>query len=280
VAFADAANGFLYGPAMLVTHDAGQSWTRAALPPVLSFAIGAGYAYAVTEPASDAPYSLWRTAIGSSRWTRLPLPAGAGAPITWNGQLSVHAEGATVLLLRPGFAGPVPAPGQTGQLWLATDGVRWQPLPVPCVAPSGGGAAVISIANGHPHAWLLDCFANEQSSQEQNTQHHLFGTADAGLTWVRLPDPASHWMPALLADNGSGHAFLAVQGDIDQLRATFDGGMHWQTVLSPGGAYGWADLTFLSRQTGFVVAGVNSPQSLYRTDDGGLTWRIMPLISG
>jgi len=284
IAFADAANGFLYGPAMLVTHDGGRSWTREQLPPVPtfsagahSFTIGGGYAYAVTQPSENAPYSLWRTPVTSGRWTRLRLPEGAATPVTWNGALSVYAEGATVVLLRPGFTGPRAGPGQIGQLWLGADGTNWQSRPVPCEPPAGGGAAVLSVAIGHPDAWLLDCFNNEQSQQEQNTRHHLFGTADGGLTWVQLPDPASHDMPVLLADNGSGHAFLAAEGPADELRATFDGGRHWQTVLTPAGDFAaYADLAFLTAETGFVVvATYNFPEHLYRTDDGGRTWRIL-----
>jgi len=34
VAFADHADGFLYGPGLLATHDGGRSWTRQPLPPV------------------------------------------------------------------------------------------------------------------------------------------------------------------------------------------------------------------------------------------------------
>ncbi len=288
VAFADARNGFLYGPAMLVTHDGGRSWARETLPPLPtfldgahSFAIGAGFAYAITQANSDAAYSLWRMAVGGGHWTRLPLPDGASAPVTWNGSLSVYAEGSTVVLLRPGFTGPVTQPGQNGQLWLGTDGTDWQPANVPCEPPAGGGAFVMSMALGHPDAWLLDCYDNEQSQQQQNTQQHLFGTIDGGQIWVRLPDPASHEMPVALADNGSGHAFLAEEGPGDVLRATFDGGLHWQTILTSGGSFnGWADLTFLTAETGFVVAPTyNQPEHLYRTDDGGRTWRILPVAA-
>jgi len=284
IAFANAADGFLYGPAMLVTRDGGRSWTREPLPPVPtfsagahSFAIGGGYAYAVTQPSENAPYSLWRSPVASGRWTRLRLPESAAAPVTWNGTLSVYAEGATVVLLRPGFTGPRTGPGQTGQLWVGADGTNWEPRRVPCEPPADGGAAVLSVALGHPDAWLLDCFDNEQSQQEQNTRHHLFGTADGGLTWIRLADPASHDMPVLLADNGSGHAFLAAEGPADELRATFDGGLRWQTVLTPGGDFAaYADLAFLTAETGYVVvATYNFPEHVYRTNDGGRTWRIL-----
>ena len=94
----------------------------------------------------------------------------------------------------------------------------------------------------------------------------LYGTANGGLTWVRLADPAATDIPALLADTGAGRAFLALFGITNGLRATFDGGLHWQTVLSvPGSDFEqWTDLTFLTAQDGYVVA-VGYPAHLFRT---------------
>lgn len=282
VVFADAANGFLYGPGLLATHDGGRSWIRQLLPPVQALSVGSGYAYALTLAQPGGPAGLWRTVIGTSRWTRLPLPPGASPPSPgWgHGTLRLNVEGAILVLLRLGFTGPTVTSSQVGRLWLSrTNGTDWHARPVPCPPPSGGGAAAISIALHHPDAWLLDCFNNEQSSQEQNTQHHLYGTIDAGLSWVRLSDPTRHNMPGLLADNGSGHAFLATEGGADTLVGTFDGGRRWQTLITSGGSFfGWADLSFLNAETGFVVGPTHySPEHVYRTDDGGRTWRVLHL---
>jgi len=280
--FADAANGFLYGPGLLATHDGGRSWIRQSLPPVQALSVGAGHAYALTLAQPEGLPALWRSAIGSSRWARQPLPPGVGpaSASPSHGTLMLYAEGSTLVLLRSGFTGPRITPGQVGQLWVSSDnGTHWQARPVPCTPPGGGGATVLSLALGDPGAWLIDCFSNEQSSQEQNTQHHLFGTTDAGLSWVRLPDPTRNNMPDLLADNGSGHAFLATEGSADSLVGTFDGGLRWQTLITSGGSFsGWADLHFLNAETGFVVGPTHSsPDHLYRTTDGGRTWRALPL---
>jgi photosystem II stability/assembly factor-like uncharacterized protein len=155
--------------------------------------------------------------------------------------------------------------------------VTWQARTVPCVGDDGGGASVLSIALGHPDAWLLDCFDNEQSSQEQNTQHHLFGTVNAGLTWVRLPDPSRHNEPDALADNGSGHAFLATEGTSDTLLGTFDGGLRWSVLISSGGSFsGWSGPIFRTASTGFVVGPTHYlPEHLYRTKDGGRSWQVV-----
>jgi len=274
IAFANLADGFLYGPGLLATHDGGRSWVRQNLPPVQALGIGAGYSYALTRQGGS--WGLWRAAIGSGRWLAMPLPPRASPSPASDYRTKLYVEGGTLALLRTGFFGPAVTPGEVGRLWLSTDdGMSWQLRHVPCRAPKGGGAAVLGIARGHPDAWLLDCFNNEQSSQQQNTQHHLFGTVDAGLSWTRLPDPTSHNMPYSLADNGSGHAFLATVGARDFLVGTLDGGLHWRTMIISGGNFnGWADLSFVTGQIGFVVAPTHyAREHLYRTQNGGRTWQ-------
>lgn len=281
VVFAGSSDGFLFGPGLLATHDGGRSWVRQPLPPVLTVGTGGGYVYALTQREQAGPVALWRSAAGTSRWQRLTLPAGAAPlPGTADPGMGLSVEGRTLVLLQTGFTGPGVSPGQTGRLWVSGDaGTRWQARPVPCTA-SDGGAAVAAIALGHPDAWLVDCFDNMQSSQQMDTRHHLYGTVNAGRTWIRLPDPTRHNAPVLLADNGAGHAFLATQGGLgDTLSGTMNGGRNWGIVLRDGASFfGWADLDFVSTSVGFVVGPTHyEPGHLYRTQDAGRTWQVMRL---
>jgi photosystem II stability/assembly factor-like uncharacterized protein len=278
IAFASRENGFLYGPGLWVTHDGGNSWSSASLSVVDDLAVGQGYAYAVTADRANAP-SLWRNALGTNHWTRLTLPRAASAPVDYNdpnGPLLVYTQRGMVVLLRPGATGPMDTGATTGDLWVSTTaGAHWSTRAVPCRAPGGGGAAVLGIALGHPDTWLLDCFNNEQSSQEQDTQHILFETVNGGRSWVRLPRPPQHNMPQLLADNGTAHLFLATQGVYDFMAGTLDGGAHWHHAINGNQAFnGWAGLSFLTAQDGFVVVrSLAGPGTLYRTLNGGGTWR-------
>jgi photosystem II stability/assembly factor-like uncharacterized protein len=281
VTFADPANGFLFRPGLLVTHDGGRSWRRQSLPPVRQLSLGAGYAFALTRTGTDGRVALWRTPLGQDRWLRLAVPAGVASPSSFSVySVGLAVEGATVMLLQPGATGPAVARGRNmaGRLWASSDSATsWQVRRVPCTA-ADGGAALFAIALGHPREWLIDCFDNEQSSQAQNTQHHLYRTANAGESWTRASDPTQHNDPGLLADNGAGHTLLATEGGGgDTLVGSFDGGRHWQLILrSGGGFFGWADLRFLTAQTGFVVGPTHyAPEHLYRTDDGGRSWRIL-----
>jgi len=272
IAFADASNGFLFGPGFLTTRDGGRAWSRQRLSSVFAVAFGGGYAYAQTRPSGPGGAALWRARIGSQAWRQLPLPPTARVALA-------AVEGSSVVLLESGETDIGVMARTVGRLWASSDsGSSWRPRRVPCT-PADGGAAVIAIAHAHPRSWLLDCFDNEQSSQEQDTQHHLYATANAGESWSRLSDPTRYGAPALLTDNGVGHAFLTTEGVRDALVGTLDGGRHWHHILYSGGSFfAWADLDFVTTETGFVVGPTHSaPEHVYRTDDGGRTWRVLPV---
>ena len=283
LALADSTNGYLYAPGLLTTHDGGRSWRRQPLPPVSQLSLGRGYAFALTHSSSTGRAALWRTPIGQDRWSRLPLPAAAVAPPSVNAfarlfSLQLSVDGVTFVLLQPGFNGPSSIPHPAGRLWASNDsGASWRSIRVPCTK-ADGGAAIPVIAFHNRRTWLVDCFDNRQSSQAQNTEHHLYRSSDAGGTWKRVSDPTRHNMPALLADNGNGHTlFATVGGGGDALVGSFDVGRHWRLLFrSGGGFFGWADLQFVTRETAFVVGPTHyAPEHLYRTDDGGRTWRIL-----
>ena len=271
VYFADPSDGYLFGPGLETTHDGGQTWSSGALPPLTQVTGSDGYVFALSETSGGSGASLWRTTPSSTTWSPLAMPQTSGL-------FKLAAQGSTLLLLQVGLSGPEPTVNELGALWMNTDaGVEWVSRPVPCT-PADGGAAVVSIAFGHPDAWLVDCYDGEQSSQEQQTQHHLYGTANAGGDWVRLGDPTQVGAPILLADNGSGSAFLTTEsGGGDQLVGTFDGGLSWSELFQSGGSfYGWADLQFVDASTGFVVGPTHyAPEHLYRTENGGRTWTVL-----
>jgi photosystem II stability/assembly factor-like uncharacterized protein len=279
IAFADATNGFLYGPGLLTTHDSGRTWRRQSLPPIRTLNLGAVYAYALTTARTGAGVSIWRAAVGTDLWNQLSLPLAVEklSPAVSADTLQLAVEGHTVVLIHGGSNGPAVDRGQRGRIWVSSDsGTNWRARAVPCT-PVDGRATVVAIARAHPHSMIVDCFDNEQSSQEQNTQHHLYRTTDTGSTWARIRDPTRHNLPALLADNGANHFFLATEGVSDNLVGSFDGGQHWRLLLRSGGSFfGWADLRFVTTSTAFVVAPTHyATEHIYRTDDGGRNWRIL-----
>ena len=275
--FANAKDGYLFAPGLEVTSDGGHDWSTGSVSSVEQLTEADGDAFVLSQlPSGAGPVELFRAPVGGDAWTRVLLPPPAASSSSQSVPSDqVVGEGDTLLLLQKGLFGPQPPVAQVGGLWTSTDaGNHWDARREPCI-PSDGGAAVASIAFGHPDAWLVDCFDNEQSQQAQMTQHHLYGTADAGASWARLSDPAQTGDPEQLADNGAGHAFLTIEsGGRDDLVATLDGGGSWNTVLSePIGFSGWSDLQFVSSSTGFLIGPVGTPADiLYRTADGGRIW--------
>jgi len=277
IAFADSADGYAFGPGLFATADGGRSWSDQQVANVSSVTIAGNYAYALTGFNETLPQRLYRSPIGRSDWKLV------GLPVTTNdGQgLQIVDAGTDLVLLQSGLSNAGINAADVGHLWISPDqGQHWQPQGVPCTV-ADGGATVLSVALGHPDAWLMLCFDNEQSQQEQDTLQHLYGSANAGRTWVRLADPPQHNAPALLADNGSGHAFLATEGGAgDTLSSTLDGARTWTVAIRDGGSFsGWADLGFVTSSIGFVVGpSPYAPAHLYKTTDGGQTWHELAVL--
>jgi hypothetical protein len=124
--FADANNGWLFDPALWVTHDGGHHWRQLSLlGTVGAMAASGGQAFASVTPRGGGQSRLYTSPVGTDRWTLVPgvVPAGV---LTFYG----HA----------GWAGLPP------NMWTTADLRHWHKLPA-FHAPRYYAAASLAAAS-------------------------------------------------------------------------------------------------------------------------------------
>jgi photosystem II stability/assembly factor-like uncharacterized protein len=108
-------------------------------------------------------------------------------------------------------------------------------------------------------------------------------TTDAGRHWgtAALPRRFRHSAAkrVSLSFIDGEHGWASLVGDLGTgpvVFQTVDGGAHWKALCGPCGTSGPSVLT--GRNTGWSVD--ETARSLYRTSDGGRTWRYVPVPKG
>ena len=152
VRFADSENGWISGPLLFATHDAGSTWTRVAFPgegssgasvDALETAGGRVYAEIAegTEPNTDGPVVLFESPTNRDSWQ--PVSGVTTGTAGYAGEISV-AQGVFWATLHSAV---VTAEGntQSSTLYRSLNGVTWRTEPQPC--QSGWGATVAAATS-------------------------------------------------------------------------------------------------------------------------------------
>jgi photosystem II stability/assembly factor-like uncharacterized protein len=284
VLFADALNGYVFGPALWTTHDGGGSWQR------LIQVAGISSFYVASMVASQgAVYALisdWDNQFGGeggharlvtaqARSDAFALVYDFGSDVYPSGTLV--ASGSTVYSLAQSAVvriegtrvttASVP-PGCPGQLAAS----RSTDLLLVCGSAAGGGS-----------------FGNRE----------VYGSVNSGQTWSRLKDPGQGdgFDQDGIADGGQGHAIIGTLGAGGSgLLVTSDYARTWTMRLSmrDSGA-GFADLAFQSPSQAVCVhdpaGAINAqrllpspplpipyPATLWETTDGGVNWHLIHFL--
>jgi photosystem II stability/assembly factor-like uncharacterized protein len=252
--FADANDGWAFGPDLWATHDGGRTWHK------------------VTVPGSDGRVYALEAAAGTVHVA--VFDAGgfrvATAPV---GSDALAETGASV----PVGAGPVPTvqlvvQGNTG--WLlevdrtVVGGLKlvngaWQSWTPPCATANGPAL----LAASSPSDLVAAC---DQGIWGPATPmgERLWLSHDGGSTFT---DAGASPLNALQAVASPSPGVVVAAGSAS-IEATFDGGRTWSEVLLTGGG-GVTDLGFTTTTQGVAVlhppgqAGI-----LETTHDGGHTW--------
>jgi photosystem II stability/assembly factor-like uncharacterized protein len=272
VTFADARNGWLYGPALWATHDGGRDWTRVAVDDVVSGVTVAGgwvYATLVGITADSDRYPLLRSPVGSNDWQTVGAVTGRGS----GGDTPMAAFGATL------WATTVQSTDGSSdvELWRSADGTSWQALGYPCgrqgyvanMAAASATDLVIECGYGGVVMTSTDGGAHLEPAPGPLGEGGWLGPMAVG---VGAPDVLVFAQPSSLQGVAStGPSTRAPRSSI--VRTTDGGHTLTPTTYHDHGA-GFVDLQFVGPSDGWVVHGYpgGPADQLLRTTDAGATF--------
>lgn len=261
LAFADPSDGYAAGVGsgggspggLWATHDGGAHWASYAVGTVESLTVSDGFAYAVVGDCSSAGCTgvhLLRAATTSPSWTVTPLPGAADTPSS-----SVTAVGLDLWVDVITASGP--------QLLASTNGgASFSPLRSPCAAGLGGSITAVT-----PQFLWAVC--------PTGTEAQALRSTDGGRSFAALgTGPVPNSVALAPAD-----AVTAVLLDQATMWRTANGGAAFSPVVRAPATMGWLSASFVSSSVGAALsaahdgAGAVTSTALWRTVDGGRTWR-------
>jgi len=265
--FADARNGWAFGPDLWATHDGGATWARLTIPglpadaAIFALASAHGTVHAVVLDGQD--YRVASSPVGADDFRLGPVRVAVGAgPVPAVQQVLSGAAGWMIENDRTVVGGARLVNGA----WVA-----WQP---PCADVVGPAFLAASSSTELAAACDVGLWGT-------STGDHLYLSHDGGSTFVESGAAVPLQMAAQVA---SASPSVIVVGGSDAtgavLVATFDGGRTW-IIVARLGAVTIADLGFTTAAQGVVItAPAGGPASLLMTRDGGRTWAAVGTAGG
>lgn len=266
VRFANANDGWLFGPGLWATTNGGKHWQRVTLPGVVyMLATSGGEAYAAVKPAngSDLQAHLYKSAVGSGKWSLVPKVA----PVN---TLTAFGHSA--------WTGAAP------NLWRSTTGGKtWAKLSFKCPARYPDSS---EVAAASANDVAIAC-SEMGSPQPGESYKQVLVSTNGGAKFVAvsgappllgqiygLAMPAGE--PKMITINSASGASYLYQ--------TINGGKTWTNgvpKLGVDGGLGFADLKFVSSTRGWAIHFMGTPfiayskgllKGLYITKTKTWTW--------
>ncbi|MEO8899341.1 MAG: hypothetical protein ABI352_11675 [Candidatus Dormibacter sp.] len=261
VRFADALDGWAFGPELWATHDGGGNWTRITLPGASSTAAVVDLAAAAGEVHAavfDHSVAIDSSPIDHEGWggSSTTIPFGAG-PVPRARMVLQGTGGWLVEVDRTVVGGARLSAGQ----WS-----RWGP---PC--PDGGGDAIVdasSVSN-------LVAVCNEGVWNGGTPATHAYLSSDGGDNFAQAATTLPVGNADEVATPAAGRAVVAAHsngGAINELLATGNGGASWSVVFHSAGTEVANDLGFTTVQQGVVVESDGASAAMLMTFDSGQHW--------
>lgn len=275
VRFASATIGYLYGPALYVTTDAGRTWTAEQSPTVEALEPSAGVVYRLAYDHTGCPgpcqYTLWKTTPGSGSWSQIRSLQGSGD----GASLTVVGGSAVYLALYGNPADGGVASQQTAIHRSLDGGSSWTVLPDPCggsgsaendainlTAATGGFVAALCAPRMSPQGNDFTV-TSSNSGSNWGTRHALPGSF---INLIAAAD-STHLIVGAVAPSGNGPT-------TGTLYASADGGVHWTTAAADPQTLrlGVDEPTYLGFESSRYGRWVDAGDSIWTTTDGGAHW--------
>lgn len=278
--FADANNGWVWGPGLWATHDGGEHWTKSGYG-VYAMGAGDGTVFMLASPCTTGTScslsaSLYRSPAGAENWAQV---GGASSVAPRSGGLAV--VGPVVLSIAE-------AAGQTSPtVQRAADGTHFSDLPDPCPKNSGSGVPYTPAAVtgwGSDVVGLLCAGGVGAGNQERA----VYLSTDAGQMFTALGDTGTGGDVGELAMAGAATVLMSAQSGATFLFRLTSAGTVTQPIEFGDGGVGISDLSMSDPLHGDLVygnvrlagaqqgaapqGGVPPPGSLLLTEDGGASW--------
>ena len=265
--FADARNGWAFGPDLWATHDGGATWARLTIPglpadaAIVALASANGTVHAAVLDGQD--YRVASSPVGADdfRLSAVRVPVGAG-PVP------------SVQLVLSRSAGWLIENDRTvvgGARLVNGAWVTWRPPCADVVGPA-------FLAASSPTELAAACDVGLWGTP---TGGHLYVSHDGGSTFVESGAAVPLQMEAQVAAASPSVIVAAVNDAAGAaLVATFDAGRTW-AVVARLGAVGITDLGFTTATQGVAITvPADGAASLLMTRDGGHTWRAVGMTGG
>ena len=265
VRFADAHDGWAFGPQLWSTHDGGLSWHQLATTThAFDVEASAGLVYVLaagcSTDACSAPAKLLKATVASDAFAAVP----GAAPIGSAGQLALHGKAVWV------FGG---AQGAGASYLSSPDGVTWQRRSDPC--PQGSDPSTLGgIAPVTATTVYLLCASNPGAGSE--TKVVLLSTDGGATAHATAAAPARGGISSSIAAASASVVAVSAQSGASWIYRSGDAGRSWVSAFEKGdGGLGVEDLGFTTSTQGVAIYGTpgnGNPSLLLMTRNAGATW--------
>jgi hypothetical protein len=274
--FANADDGYAFGPDLFVTTDGGETWSPESGPYVLALEPAGSDVLRVSFSSSGCPgpcdLRIEQATAGSDVWRTLDGPF----------------QGDAVQLVRQGlsdadvaiFENPAGGAGSAhGTLLTSVDGGwQWQTRPDPCGTVGGNEYDMVALAAA-PGS-VLGALCTERGG----TGQFVAISTDGGSVFLptlmvgAVKGKAEQFDQ--IAMTSASNLFLGTGGLYGtgrveyQLISSTDGGSTWQVAIAASGEaqLNYPSGGFLGFENPSVGRWVGDPLSIWQTSDGGRTW--------